>query len=87
MQITIEIPDEYIHQLQPNLDNLSQHILETLVIQAYTAQQITPAEIGKILNLDRFAVDHFLKQKKADSHYTLADFDQDLQTIKTLQNQ
>ncbi|MDT9180302.1 MAG: UPF0175 family protein [Limnospira sp. PMC 1291.21] len=87
MQITIEIPDEYIQQLQPNLDNFSQRILETLVIDAYEAQQITAAEVGHILNLDRFAVEHLLKQKGAYYPYSLADFEQDLQTLNTLQNQ
>ena len=87
MQITIEIPDEYIQQLQPNLDNFSERILETLVIEAYQSQHITAAEVGQILNLDRFAVDDLLKQKGAYYHYTIADFDQDLQTINTLQNQ
>ncbi|TVR07856.1 MAG: UPF0175 family protein [Phormidium sp. GEM2.Bin31] len=87
MQITIEISDEYIQKLQPNLDNFSERILETLVIEAYQAQHITAAEVGQILNLDRFAVDDLLKQKGAYYHYTFTDFEQDSQTINNLQNQ
>jgi len=86
MQITIDLPDEYVHRLEPNLDNLSQHILETLVVDAYKAQRLTNAEVGQILNLNRFEVDAFLKQHQAYLHYTLADFKQDLQTLQQIQS-
>ena len=87
MQITIDLPDEYIQRLEPNLDNLSQHILETLVVDAYKAQRLTSAEVGRILHLNRFEVDAFLKQHQAYLHYTIADFNQDLQTLQQIQQQ
>jgi predicted HTH domain antitoxin len=87
MQITIEIPDEYIQLLEPNLENFSQRILETLVVEAYKAQNLTSAEVGRILNLNRFEVDAFLKQHGAYLHYTITDFKQDLQTLQHLQQQ
>lgn len=85
MQITIEIPDEYIQQLQPNLENFSQRILETLVVESYNAQKLTTAEVGRILNLNRFEVETFLKKYGAYLHYTITDFHQDLQTLQHLQ--
>lgn len=87
MQITIDLPDEYIKQIEPNLDKLPQHILETLVVDAYKAQRLTSAEVGSILNLNRFEVDAFLKQHQAYLHYTIADFNQDLQTLQQIQPQ
>lgn len=84
MQITIDLPDEYIQRLEPDLDNLSQHILETLVVDAYKAQRLTSEEVGRILNLSRFKVDAFLKQHQAYLHYEIADFNQDLQTLQKL---
>jgi predicted HTH domain antitoxin len=84
MQITLDIPDEYIQRLEPNLANLSQHILETMVVEAYKAQRLTSAEVGRILKLNRFAVDALLKQHQAHLHYTIADFNQDLQTLEQL---
>lgn len=85
MQITIDIPDEYIQRLEPNLANLSQRIRETLVIEAYKDQRLTSAEVGRILNLNRFEVDAFLKQHQAYWPYTIADFNQDLETLQRLQ--
>jgi predicted HTH domain antitoxin len=85
MKITIDIPDEYIEQLEPNLSNLSQHVLETLVVEAYKSQRLTSAEVGRILKLNRFEVDAFLKQHQAYLHYTIDDFNQDLQTLQSRQ--
>ncbi|MBN8560337.1 MAG: UPF0175 family protein [Leptolyngbya sp. UWPOB_LEPTO1] len=82
MQITIDIPDEYIQQLEPNLEALPQQVLETLVVEAYKDQRLTHAEVGRILKLDRFQVDAFLKQNQAYLHYTIDDFNQDLQTLQ-----
>jgi predicted HTH domain antitoxin len=87
MQITIEIPDEYIQQLQPNLENFSQRILETLVVEAYKNQKLTSAEVGRVLNLNRFEVETFLKEYSGYLHYTIKDFHQDLQTLQHLQQQ
>jgi predicted HTH domain antitoxin len=87
MQITIDIPDEYIQSLEPELANLPQLILETLVVEAYKAQRLSSAEVGRILSLNRFEVDAFLKQHQAYLHYTIADFNQDLQTLQQVQPQ
>ncbi len=84
MQITIDIPDEYIQRLEPNLENLPHRILETIVVEAYQAKRLTSAEVGKILNLSRFEVDAFLKQHQAYLPYTIADFNQDLQTLQQI---
>ncbi len=87
MQITIDLPDEYIQLLEPNLANLSQRILEIVVVEAYKAKRLTSAEVGSILKLDRFAVDAFLKQHQAYLHYKIADFNQDIQTLQHLHQQ
>jgi predicted HTH domain antitoxin len=88
MQITIEIPDELACQLEVDCSNLSRHILENLVVEAYKSERITSAEVGRILNLpSRFAVDDFLKAHAAYLHYTEADLEQDIETLKQLRRQ
>lgn len=87
MQITIDLPDEYLQRLEPDLANLSQRILEAIVVAAYKANRLTSAEVGRILKLNRFEVDAFLKQHQAYLHYTIADFNQDLQTLQHLHQQ
>jgi predicted HTH domain antitoxin len=87
MQITIEIPDELACQFETNATSLSQHILETLVVEAYQAERITSAEVRQILNLpSRFAVDAFLKSHNAYLHYTEDDLEQDIATLHQLRS-
>lgn len=85
MQITLNIPDEYIPKLQPTLNHLTQHLLETLIIEAYNIQTLTHADVGQILNLNRFEVDALLKKHNAETHYTIEDLHQDLNTLQKLQ--
>jgi predicted HTH domain antitoxin len=88
MQITIEIPDELACQLEADRSDISRHILENLVVEAYKAERITSAEVGRILSLpSRFAVDDFLKTHEAYLHYTEVDFEQDIETLQQLRSQ
>ncbi len=85
MQITIEIPDDIAHRLVQEVDNLPRHVLESLVIEAYRAELITHAEVGRVLNLpSRWETDAFLKRVEAYIHYTEADLQQDRETLRQL---
>lgn len=49
MQITLDLPDELLQHFSQ--DRLSREILEALAVQAYQAQIITSAEVGRILGV------------------------------------
>lgn len=88
MQITIEIPDDIAQRLTQQVDNLPRRALESVVIEAYRAELITTAEVGRILQLEsRWDVDAFLKQAGADLPYTEADLDQERETLRQLRTQ
>jgi len=83
MQITLNLPDELIQHF--NRDRLAREILEALVVQAYQAEKITSAEVGRILDLpSRWAVDSFLKQHNADLHYNKTDLECDRETLRQI---
>lgn len=83
MQITIDLPEKLIQHF--NRDRLAHEILEALVIQAYQAEKITHAEVGRILGLSsRWTVDAFLKEHKADLHYDEADLEHDRVSLQQL---
>jgi chromosome segregation and condensation protein ScpB len=66
MQITIEVPDELAERLLGNEHSpLSRQVLEVLAVEAYKADRLTSAEVGRILGLSRWEVDAFLKQHQA----------------------
>jgi predicted HTH domain antitoxin len=83
MQITLDLPEELLQHF--NQDHLPREILEALAIQAYQAEKITSAEVGRILDFpSRWAVDAFLKQHNADLHYSEADLERDRETLRQL---
>jgi methionine synthase II (cobalamin-independent) len=84
MQITINIPDDIAPQLIQNIPDISRRTLEALIAQAYRDEILTLAEVGQILNLDRWQVEGFLHQAKAYLHYDEQDLDHDRATLHQL---
>ncbi len=83
MQITLDLPDHLVQHFNP--DRLAREILEALVVQAYQAEKITSAEVGRLLGLSsRWSVDAFLKQHHADLHYDELDLERDRKTLQQL---
>jgi predicted HTH domain antitoxin len=83
MQITLDLPDELVQHF--DRDDLSRDILNALVVQAYQAEKISHAEVGRLLNLSsRWEVDAFLKEHSADLHYDETDLEADRQTLRQL---
>jgi predicted HTH domain antitoxin len=83
MQVTLDLPEELLQYFDQ--DHLAREILEALVIQAYQAEKVTSAEVGRILGLpSRWAVDAFLKQHNADLHYDEVDLKRDRETLRQL---
>ena len=83
MQVTLDLPEELLQYFDQ--DHLAREILEALVIQAYQAEKVTSAEVGRILGLpSRWAVDAFLKQHNADLHYDEVDLMRDRETLRQL---
>ncbi|NMF83738.1 UPF0175 family protein [Nodosilinea sp. P-1105] len=83
MQVTLDLPEELLQYF--DMDHLSREILEALAVQAYQAEKITSAEVGRILGLpSRWAVDAFLKQYHADLHYDDTDLESDRETLRQL---
>jgi predicted HTH domain antitoxin len=86
MQITLNLPDELVQHFSH--EQLSREILEALVVQAYQAEKITTAEVGRVLGLSsRWAVDAFLKEHNADLPYSEVDLERDRATLKALNEQ
>jgi hypothetical protein len=86
MQITLELPDELVQHIPR--EQIPRTILEVLLLQAYQTEQLTHAQVGRILGLpSRWAVDAFLKEHNADLHYDETDLESDRATFEYLQHQ
>ncbi|MFM7715284.1 MAG: UPF0175 family protein, partial [Microcystis sp.] len=51
MQITVDIPDEIAQRLGQTGDNLAHKLLEMVIADAYRADILSTAEVGRILQL------------------------------------
>jgi predicted HTH domain antitoxin len=83
MQITIELPDDMVKQLQPV--NVSRRVLELIVADRYRQGCLGAAEVRQILDFSsRWETYEFLKREKAYLPYTEDDLEQDVQAIRNL---
>jgi predicted HTH domain antitoxin len=88
MQITIDIPDAITHRMSEQWHTLPRKALKALVAEAYKAEIISHAKVGRILQIpSRYEVDGFLKQSGAYLHYDVSDFEQDLLMMQGIGNE
>jgi len=88
MQIQIALPDDIAYSLEAKWGNLEQRLLEMLVIAAYQEGSISAGKVRELLGMStRLEVDAFLKQKGVYLHYNEADFEQDIATMRRLEQE
>ena len=84
MQITIEIPDDLAPPLLPPGQDPAHIALEALALEACRQRRISGFQLRQLLGIpSRDELDGFLKQHEVYD-YTIEDFDQDLATIREL---
>jgi predicted HTH domain antitoxin len=86
MQITVELPDELVSQMVPAGQDPSRAVLEGLALEAYRAHRITEHELAGLLEMDRYELDGFLKEREVWLEYSAADLAQELETARRLRN-
>jgi hypothetical protein len=85
MNVSIAVPDDVVHKMEAQWQDVPQRTLEALAIEAYRSGVITEAEVQRMLNLpSRWEVNEFLKRSQAYINYTEADLQQDIHTIRKL---
>lgn len=82
--VEISLPDRLIEALGAEPADLPRRTLEALVAQAYQRGQLTHAEVGDLLQLDRFATDAFLKNSQAFRPADNEEFSSDLERLRLL---
>lgn len=86
MQIQIGIPDDVAYSLEAKWGNLERKLLEMLAIAAYQEGSISAGKVRELLGMaTRLEVDVFLKDKGVYLHYNEADFEQDMLTMRRLE--
>lgn len=88
MQIQIALPDDIAHSLEAKWGSIEQRLLEMLVIAAYQEGSISARKVRELLSMStHLEVDAFLKQKGVYLHYNETDFEQDIATMRRLEQE
>jgi hypothetical protein len=87
MQVTVEIPDQFVQHLVPEGSDAARSLLEESVARAYRDGRLTMEQVRQLLGFGtRLQVDAFLQQHDVYD-YTVADLDKDMATLdRLLQN-
>ncbi len=84
--VEISVPDALLKALGTELEELPRQTLEALIVQAYRKGQITHAQVGELLELNRFETDGFLKNAQAFRFRESEEFASDLESLRGIAN-
>jgi Uncharacterised protein family (UPF0175) len=80
----ISVPDTLVKALGAKPDELPRQTLEALIVQAFRKGQITHAQVGELLELNRFETDGFLKNAQAFRLSESDEFSSDLESLRRI---
>ena len=80
----ISVPDTLVKALGAEPDELPRQTLEALIVQAFRKGQITHAQVGELLELNRFETDGFLKNARAFRLSEGEEFSSDLESLRRI---
>jgi hypothetical protein len=81
MQVTVEIPDQFVQHLVPAGRDAARSLLEELVAGAYRDGRLTMELVRQLLGFGtRMQVDAFLQHHEVYD-YTVEDLDKDMATL------
>lgn len=80
MQITVELPDDIARHPDPGRE-----ALEALAIEGYRSEKLTHHQAARLLGMNRFEFDGFLKDRHIYDHaYSIEDLERDLADLDKL---
>lgn len=81
MHVAIELPEDIARQLQSSWKDMSRRALEAIALEGYRTQALTRGQVGRLLGLNFWETEAFLKERQALLPYDAADFEQDRSAI------
>ena len=84
MNVTVRIPDELAQRLAADGGDLERRALEAFALAEYQAGRLFESELCQLLDMSRYELDGFLKQRGIFHDYTMADLERDQETLDRL---
>jgi Uncharacterised protein family (UPF0175) len=89
MQVTVEIPDDFVQSLGSFAQDPERATLEAVAIEGYRSGALTALQTRLLLGFEtRYELDGFLKLHNIFEHaYSLDDLEQDRKTMRGLESE
>lgn len=84
MEITISIPEDVAKLIGADGVDIEQQVLQATALEEYRSGKLSHGQVGKMLGMNRFQVDAFLKKHNVPLNYTLHDLEEDRRTLDEL---
>ncbi len=84
MEITINLPEDVANVFLADGESIEREVLEATALEGYRTGKLSHAQVGRMLNLNRFEVDEFFKNHDVTLNYTIEDLEADRQTLDKL---
>jgi len=84
MEVTISIPEDVAKIIAADRADLERQVLEATALEEYRSGKLSHGQVGKMLGINRFQVDAFLKKHNVPLNYTLHDLEEDRRTLDEL---
>ena len=81
MNVAIELPEDIAQLLQASWKDMPRRALEAIALEGYRTQALTRGQVGRLLGLNVWETEAFLKQKQAYLPYDESDLDRDTRAI------
>ena len=82
MNVTLDLPAEVEQRLRRQSPNLDAEVKEAYALELFRQGRLTHAELSRVLGLDRFETDAYLKRHNVvEGSLTMADLEADRQTL------
>ena len=83
LKITLNLPADVEEQLRREIPNLDTDVREAFVLELFRRGKLTHYELSRVLGVDRFETDAYLKRHKVfEGSLTMGDLESDRQTLE-----
>ncbi|HTW72149.1 MAG TPA: UPF0175 family protein [Acetobacteraceae bacterium] len=84
MNVTVRIPDDLAERLAAEGGDLERRALEAFALAEYQAGRLFESDLCQLLDMSRYDLDGFLKERGIFHDYTMADLQRDQETLDRL---
>lgn len=78
MSVTLEIPDDFAHQLQAERDKAEARLHLELAVALYREGKLPAGRAAEIAGMTRWQFEDLLRQRQVPIPYTVADLEHDV---------